>query len=91
MPPCRYFVRRRVDPTYGGWWGGGGFIGSTGGFSRRGVIRSRIGRTGWAASDDNAATLLAFPHLASRHASITRSIAGCLRFLTLTQCFDRPA
>jgi len=28
------------------------------------------------------------PHL---NASITRSFAGCWQFLTLTQCFDRPA
>jgi hypothetical protein len=28
--------------SYGGWWDGGGFIGSTGGFFRRGVIRPRI-------------------------------------------------
>ena len=26
-----------------------------------------------------------------RNASITRSIAGCLRFFTFTLCFDRPA
>jgi hypothetical protein len=25
------------------------------------------------------------------NASITRLIAGCVRFFTLTQCFDRPA
>ena len=28
---------------------------------------------------------------AASHASITRSIAGCFRFLILIQCFDRPA
>jgi hypothetical protein len=28
---------------------------------------------------------------AHRTASITRLIAGCLRFFTLTQCFDLPA
>jgi hypothetical protein len=26
-----------------------------------------------------------------RNDSITRSIAGCCRFFTLTQCFGRPA
>jgi hypothetical protein len=29
--------------SYGGWWDGGGFIGPTRSFFRRGVIRSRIG------------------------------------------------
>jgi hypothetical protein len=29
--------------SYGGWWDGGGFIGPTRGFFRRGVIRPKIG------------------------------------------------
>ena len=44
------------------------------------------GQKGGEAPPASPPTLLSY-----RNASITRLIAGCLRFFTFTQCFDRPA